>query len=138
MKGSRPLSGAAAAALAALLLLNACSAGRPVLYPSGAGAQQDIDACMRLARQAGASDGRAGNIARDTAVGGAMGGVAGGVYGAVRGHSDAGERAAAAAAAGASVGLIRGLVRSGEPTPAYRRYVERCLRDRGHDVVGWN
>jgi hypothetical protein len=60
------------------------------------------------------------------------------VYGAVRGESDIANRAAAGAAAGAAVGLIRGGVRASEPSDTLKRYVNRCLRERGYDVVGWN
>jgi hypothetical protein len=127
-----------AVVLTLTLLATACAANRPVLYPDSRGAEHDIEDCMRLARQGGANAGRAADVARDTALGAAMGGAATGVYGAVRGYGDAGERAVAGAAAGASVGLIRGMVRTSEPSPVYKRYVERCLRDRGHDVIGWN
>jgi hypothetical protein len=127
-----------AAFLTLMLLITACAANRPVLYPNSRGAEHDTEDCMRLARQSGANVGRTANVARDTAVGAAMGGAATGIYGAVRGYDDAGERAAAGAAAGASVGLIRGMVQAGQPKPAYRRYVERCLRERGYDVIGWN
>jgi outer membrane lipoprotein SlyB len=128
----------AVALLTLTLLVSACAANRPVLYPDSRGAEQDVEDCMRLAKRSGADAGKAADVARDTAVGAAMGGAATGVYGAVRGYGDAGERAAAGAAAGASVGLIRGMVQAGQPPPAYKRYVERCLRERGHDVIGWN
>jgi hypothetical protein len=67
-----------------------------------------------------------------------MGAAAPGVYGAVRGYHDVGNRAAAGAAAGAAVGLIRGGVRASEPSSVFKGYVNRCLRERGYDVVGWN
>jgi len=67
-----------------------------------------------------------------------MGAAATGVYGAVRGYSDVGNRTAAGAAAGAAVGLVRGGVRANEPSEVFKGYVNRCLRDRGHDVIGWD
>jgi hypothetical protein len=110
---------------------------QPVVYGGTRVAQADIDECRRLAREAGAgTDGS--RIARDTAVGAAAGGAATGIYGAVRGYDDVGNRAAAGAAAGAAVGLVRGVTRSSEPSSTFKNYVNRCLRERGYDVVGWN
>jgi len=123
-------------ALAGCLLVGCAS--KPVVYGGGTVAQADIDECSRLARQAGADSGRGREITKDTAVGAAMGGAATGVYGAVRGYSDVGNRTAAGAAAGGAVGLIRGATRASEPSDTFKRYVNRCLRERGYDVVGWN
>jgi hypothetical protein len=109
-----------------------------VVYGGGPAAQADIDECRRLAREAGAGGADGERIARDTAVGAAAGGAATGIYGAVRGYSDVGNRTAAGAAAGAAVGLVRGVTRSGEPNSTFKRYVDRCLRERGYDVIGWN
>jgi outer membrane lipoprotein SlyB len=119
-------------------VLVGCGATRPVIYQGAPQAQRDIDECMRLARQHGADGNKGGQIARETATGAAMGAAATGVYGAVRGYSDVGNRTAAGAAAGAAVGLVRGGVRASEPSEVFKGYVNRCLRDRGHDVIGWN
>jgi hypothetical protein len=127
-----------ALAILAGLSLVGCAASRPVVYEGGPSVDRDIDECMRLAREAGADAGKGGEVARSTALGAATGGAATGVYGAVRGYSDVGNRAAAGAAAGAAVGLIQGGVRSSEPSGTFKGYVNRCLRDRGHDVIGWN
>jgi hypothetical protein len=123
--------------LSAVVGLGGCAA-KPVVYGGGPVAQADIDECRRLARQAGAGGPDGGRIARDTALGAAAGGAATGVYGAVRGYDDVGNRTAAGAAAGAAVGLVRGVARSSEPNSTFKRYVDRCLRERGYDVVGWN
>ncbi len=124
--------------LTAALMVTGCGATRPVIYQGGPAAKQDIDDCMRLARQGGADASKGGEVVRDTATGAAMGAAATGVYGAVRGYSDVGNRTAAGAAAGAAVGLIRGGVKASEPSSTFKSYVNRCLRERGHDVVGWN
>lgn len=128
---------AVALALGLALGLAGCTS-QPVVYGGGPVAQADIDECRRLAREAGAGGADGGRVARDTAVGAAAGGAATGIYGAVRGHSDVGNRTAAGAAAGAAVGLVRGVTRSSEPSSTFKRYVDRCLRERGYDVVGWN
>ena len=119
-----------------------CSTQRPVLYPDPyyrhvgkSKAEQDIDTCMDSARYAGLEESRAGRVAKESGTGAAVGGAAGGAYGLVRG--DAGKSAAAGAAAGAATGAVRSGLRSGEPPPILRRYVERCLRDKGYDVIGW-
>jgi hypothetical protein len=124
-------------ALLALAMLGGC-ASRPVVYGGGAVAQADIDECKRLAREAGAGGGDGRRVARDTALGAAAGGAATGVYGAVRGYNDVGNRVAAGAAAGAAVGMVRGVARGSEPSGTFKRYVNRCLRERGYDVVGWD
>ncbi len=131
------------ACLCALSFLGSgCSAQRPVLYPDShyqrmgkARADKDIDACVEAARSGGFHENRALGVAKEAGAGAAVGGAAGGAYGTVRG--DVGNRAAAGAAAGGAASAVRGSLRSGEPTPILRRYVERCLRDKGYDVIGW-
>ncbi|AGA91455.1 hypothetical protein Thimo_2745 [Thioflavicoccus mobilis 8321] len=120
----------------------ASSAKRPILYPNdhygavGAGvAQQDIDDCMRQARAFGADAGRGEAIAGGTLAGALIGGATAGAWGAVRG--DAAERALAGAAAGGAGGLTRGALRSREPSSTFRNFVQRCLSERGYDVIGW-
>jgi hypothetical protein len=48
-----------------------------------------------------------------------------------------GRGAAAGAAGGAAGGMTRGLFESGEPDPVMKRFVERCLRDKGYEPIGW-
>jgi hypothetical protein len=127
-----------ALSVVAVAALTGCASNRPVVYQGGPNAQLDIDDCMRLARESGADAGKGSDIARDTATGAAIGGAATGVYGAVRGYSDVGNRAVAGAAAGATVGLIRGGVNASKPSGTFKGYVNRCLRDRGYEVVGWD
>jgi hypothetical protein len=55
--------------------------------------------------------------------------------GVVRGN--VGERAATGAAAGAAAGATRGAIHSGEPGQVYKGFVQRCLRERGYEVIGW-
>lgn len=126
--------------LALMLVLGfaGCSAKRPVLYTNESSvpsAQQDIDKCIRLAKESGADINRTQEVVGSTvggaAVGGATGAVAGSVYG------NAGWAAGAGAALGATGGFFRGLFRWREPDPVFRGYVERCLRDRGYEPMGW-
>lgn len=128
-----------------LLLLTACSAPSPVLYPNArlteagqAQADRDIDDCKQLAASAGANpaSGQVERNARNTAVGGAAGGATGAVGGAVLGS--AGKGAAFGAATGATAGLMRSIFSRPQPSGAYKNFVDRCLRDRGYEPVGWD
>ncbi len=124
-------------------LLAGCSAQRPVLYPNAqldrvgnATAERDIDDCMRRAEQfVSAGGGQAAEVATGTAVGAGAGAAIGAAGGAVTG--DAGRGAAVGAASGATAGLLGGLFKTHEPSPVYRNFVERCLRERGYDPIGW-
>ena len=125
-----------------MLLLMACSQKRPVLYPnyhlqqvSDETAQTDIDECMRSATEYGASSDSSGKVAKSTAKGGAIGAAGGAASGAVFGS--VGRGAAAGAAGGAAVGCLQGLFRSREPDPVFRQFVDRCLREKGYEPIGW-
>jgi hypothetical protein len=128
-----------------LLALLGCAGAdtRPVLYPNNhlqtvgrAQAERDTDACLWMARQYGAEADKSSQIANKTATGAAVGGASAGAWGLVRG--DAGERALAGAAAGAAGGLVSGSIQASQPSSVFKRFVERCMADRGYDVIGWN
>lgn len=127
---------------AMLFALSGCATQRPVLYPNAKYnqvgpevAQRDIDDCIRLAEQHGVSPSGGEKVARRGAEGAAVGGAAGAAAGAVRG--DVGRGAGVGAAAGAAAGATRGAIHSGEPGAVYKGFVQRCLRERGYDVIGW-
>jgi len=122
--------------------LSSCAAKRPVLYPNyhltmvgQETAASDIDDCMELARNYGAGEDKAEQVAKDTATGAAVGGATGAAVGAVVGNL--GKGAGAGAAGGAAGALTRGVIRSGDPDPIYRRFVEKCLREKGYEPIGW-
>lgn len=131
-------------ALVALPLMTAgCATQRPVLYPNAklkrvgdSVAQRDIDDCIRLAEDYGVSAGRGEKIARGGGGGAAVGGATGAVAGAI-GHRNVVDSAARGAAVGAAAGATGAAVRSDRPSEAYRGFVQRCLRERGYDVIGW-
>lgn len=127
-----------------LLALAGCSASpRPVFYPNAHSAavgeaqiQQDIDACMATAEASGVSrTGGAGEAAGNVAKTAAIGGAAGAAGGAVRGH--AGRGAAVGAAAGAAGGTMREIFRTREPDPVFKNFVDRCLKEKGYEPIGW-
>ena len=62
-------------------------------------------------------------------------GATGAAGGAVLGRPGTG--AAVGAATGATAGFMRSLFKGSEPSQAYRGFVDRCLRERGYDPVGW-
>jgi outer membrane lipoprotein SlyB len=130
-------------------LLAACATPRPVLYPNAKlervgreEAQREIDECLALAeRDVGGDDGRAGGrFAKRTAARTATGAATGAAVGAAVGRSAA--RGAAGGAAGAATHTVVGAILHprrvrGGPDPVFQRYVNRCLHDRGYDVIGW-
>ncbi len=126
---------------ALLLLLCGCGAPKPVLYPNdhlkrvGDGqAQRDIATCEQLAAEYVQSD--AGKEALKNTAGGAAGGaVVGGAVGAVTGRL--GRGIGVGAAAGAAAGLVRSASDAGKPSPVQRQFVERCLREKGYETIGW-
>jgi uncharacterized protein YcfJ len=101
-------------------------------------ANRDIEECREMAKNADAtpSQGKSGQVAGSTAVGGAIGSAAGAVGGAVVGH--AGRGSMVGAASGATAGFLRGLFRRSPPSNAYKQFVQRCLKERGYDPVGWD
>jgi outer membrane lipoprotein SlyB len=129
--------------LVVLGMMWGCGSKRPVLYPNyqltqvgQEAAEADIDHCMALARTYGADTQAGAEVAKDTATGAAVGGATGAAVGAVLGG--VGKGAAAGAAGGAAGALTRGVIRSGDPDPTFRRFVEKCLRDKGYEPVGWH
>lgn len=131
--------------LAGLLVLAGCAGPQPVLYPNDhltyvgqAMADEDIADCRRMAEGAGANQGTGTGeqAAGGAVVGGAVGGAAGAAGGAVVGRIGTG--AAVGAASGAAAGFMRGLFKRPKPSAAYQNFVNRCLGDRGYEVVGWD
>lgn len=128
--------------LVSALAVFACAEKRPVLYPNprlqqagNEAAQKDIDACMQLAREGGAASDKGADVAKDTAGGALIGGAVGAATGAVLGNL--GRGAAAGVAGGAAAGLTRGVLQSGDHDPVFMNYVDRCLREKGYDPIGW-
>jgi uncharacterized protein YcfJ len=116
----------------------------PVLYPNAkletagkAQADADISHCRQRADEyvsSGAATAK--EVGKDTAVGGAGGAAVGAVAGAVSGGG-AGRDAAIGAATGATAGAVHGAVKSSGPSPIYKNFVDRCLREKGYEVIGW-
>ena len=135
--------------LLALAALACTTPQRPVLYPNAKlehvgreAAQGDIDACLALAETdvGKGNDSDAERMAKGTARRTATGAATGAAVGAAVGRSAA--RGAAGGAAGVAAHSVVGAIlnpgrRRGGPDPVFRRYVDRCLHERGYDVIGW-
>lgn len=135
-------------------LLGACAAtgphspsARPVIYTTGAQTadsearlRQESDACMARAQSAGLTpDEKNNDTARRAGQGAAVGGVAAAVGALVTGRGIDGviRSGAVGAAVGGSAGAVSGAM-SERPSSIYRNYVQKCLGDKGLQVIGWN
>lgn len=145
--------------LAALLAtvigtLAACAAtgpsspsARPVLYPNAtlnrvgeARGRAEAEACMARAQSAGLTPDEQNNeTARRAGQGAATGGVAAAVGALVtgRGVDGAVRSGAAGAAVGGSAGAVSGAMRQ-KASSTYRYFVQRCMSEKGFEVIGWN
>jgi len=123
------------------LIAAACSAKRPVLYPNThlnkvgqSQAQRDIDECWLMAdRYVKSETGK--EVSKDAAKTGVIGAATGAATGAVWGH--AGRGAAAGAAGGIAAGATHGIFRTRDPSPIFKNFVDRCLREKGYEPIGW-
>jgi hypothetical protein len=121
-----------------------CAGPRPVLYPNAhfekvgkEAADRDIADCREVAKAAGTrpGGGRGGAVAGGTVVGAGVGAASGAAGGAVVGA--AGRGSAIGAVSGAVAGFLRGVFRRPAPSQAYMRIVDRCLKERGYEPMGW-
>jgi len=134
----------------AFIVLIGCATRRPVFYPNeqfkragSAVAESDTTECMQRAGEYVAADGRVGSavkgVATESATSATIGAAAGAAGGAIVGRAGtaAAVGAAGGGAAGATRSLIHGLTGKRSPSPVYRNFVDRCLRDKGYDPIGW-
>jgi hypothetical protein len=124
------------------IVIIGCAAKRPVLYPNEhmkqAGelkAQEEIDACLRLAEKSGVQSQKGKEVAKKTAGRTLIGGASGVAWGAFFG--DVGKHAGAGAAAAAAGTLVHSALQSNDPDVISRTFVERCLSEKGYEVIGW-
>ena len=141
--------------VANLLFVSGCAStgpnspsARPVLYPNAklnsVGATQgriEADACSSRAVAAGlAPNENSDVVARRAGEGAAVGGVASAVGALItgRGATDVLRAGAGGAAVGGSAGAVSGAFRNDRPNTTYRQFVQRCLSEKGFEVIGWN
>jgi outer membrane murein-binding lipoprotein Lpp len=143
------------AASAAIVLLAGCASNgagsasaRPVLYPNAtlnrvgdAQGRMEVNACMARAQAAGLSPTQATNeVGRRAGEGAATAGVASVVGALISGRGGEGvmRAGAAGAAVGGSAGAVSGAFHNDRPSGIYRNFVQRCLGEKGFEVIGWN
>lgn len=119
----------------------------PVLYPNAAfnrigevKAKDEVSTCMGRAQAAGLTPEEHNNeVARRAGQGAATTGVAAAVGALVTGHGVEGavKSGAAGAAVGGSAGAVSGAMQQ-RASSTYRNFVQRCLSEKGLEVIGWN
>ena len=140
-------------ALAAAVLSGCAATGpnspsaKPVLYPNAtlnrvgaAQGQVEASACMSRASAAGLTPDEKNNaVARRAGEGAATAGVASAVGALLTGRSgDVLKAGAVGAAVGGSAGAVSGAFHNDKPNTTYRHFVQRCLSEKGFEVIGWN
>lgn len=126
-----------------LCALCGCFSKQPVLYPNPQleatgreAAERAVEACQAAARNFQPRDTGEEQAAAEVASHTGAGAAAGAVGGAIGGRG-AGSGAAIGAASAATYSVFRSLFRRREPDPVRKRFVERCLAERGYEVAGW-
>ncbi len=127
--------------LLALALIGCGATQRPVLYPNNhmktvgnIQSERDIDDCMQMA-EAYVKKNQESKVAEGAVKGGAIGAATGAAVGAVTGNF--GRGLASGAAGGAAGGATWGLFKAAEPSPVYKNFVNKCLKDKGYEPMGW-
>ena len=131
--------------LVGILAVAGCaSEARPVLYPNAhlsavgqAQADADIAECRRMAEAAGASPGSRPGRAGGARRGGRRCDRGRDRRGRRRGPRPSGHRRRGRRRHGRDRRLHALALQRSEPSQAYRGFVDRCLRERGYDPVGW-
>jgi hypothetical protein len=125
----------------AVLMAAGCASPRPKFYPNphykdvgDPRAQKDIDDCLYLAHEY-LKENPVKPIARKTAWGAFVGALMGGVIGVITGNF--GSAVASGAAAGGVGGAAQGVYDANTPDGVVRGYTDRCLAERGYEVIGW-
>jgi hypothetical protein len=120
---------------------------KPVLYPNAtltrvgeAQARAEVEGCISRATQAGLTpDQKTNAVARRAGEGAALAGVAAAVGALITGRgSDVLRAGATGAAVGGSAGAVSGAFHNDKANPVYRQFAQRCLGEKGFDVIGWN
>ena len=120
---------------------------KPVLYPNAtlnrvgpAQGQVEASACMSKASAAGLTpDEKNNEVARRAGEGAATAGVASAVGALITGRgSDVLKAGAVGAAVGGSAGAVSGAFNKDKPNTTYRYFVQRCMSEKGFEVIGWN
>jgi hypothetical protein len=129
-----------------LSLLTACLAPEPILRSNKKlqlygreAAQQEINSCRQKVDEAGLTPGvhQSGNAATGAFLGGLLGSAVGASAGIIGGLPGVTIGAAAGGGLGLVVGLFGGTFKPLVPDPPYVDAFERCMREKGYEVTGW-
>lgn len=129
-----------------VLVIIGCSGPRPILYPNAhlkevgqSTVERDIAECRAMAKAAGATpkDSRAIEAVKRSATNAGIGAASGAIGGAIVGSAGVG--AAIGAVGSAAMSGLQELVSgsSKQPNQVYINFVNRCLKERGYEPVGW-
>ena len=141
--------GCRAAGLVLALGLSACASTQPVIYSKKADSiklnertQRDLQECSQRADQGVGRNSAKGapekhKVAQKVGATAAIGFVATAVGSVVSNSKGVWERARGAAAGGAAGMATKLLLEWNEGDKVFQKYVELCLEDRGHEVLGW-
>ena len=126
--------------------LAACAGPAPILransqlqlYGQEAG-EREAALCGLKAERAGLRHGtnRGGNAGAGVALGLIGGTAVGASAGLIGGPTGVAIGAAVGGAVGGTLGLLGGSYRPLEPQPEYAAFVERCLKEKGYEISGW-
>lgn len=142
-------------AFAVVLVLAGCASSgansdsaRPVLYPNAtlnrvgdSQGRMEVNACLSRAQASGLSPSQnTHEVGRRAGEGAATAGVASIVGALITGRGSDGvlRAGAAGAAVGGSAGAVSGAFHNDRPNGVYRNFVQRCLSEKGFEVIGWN
>lgn len=126
-----------------IFLISVCQAcaEKPVVYPNDYSkmvgkiqTDQDIEYCMTLADDNVGKKSRGKTSVKSGIKGGLVGGAIGFGIGIVTGRP--GTSALAGTAGGAAGGAASGAVQDNTDA-VYRKFVEKCLSEKGYEPIGW-
>lgn len=129
-----------------LIGLVACAGPEPVLKSNQRlllygkdTAEREVDLCRYKAEQAGLRHGtnRSSNAGAGAVIGLLGGAGVGASSGLVGGPTGVAIGAAAGGVVGGILGFLAGSYKPVDPQPDYSLFVERCLKEKGYEVTGW-
>lgn len=125
----------------AVLVAAGCASPRPKFYPNDhyrdvgdPAAQKDADECLTKAKEYVKAHPEE-VVAKKTSWGAAVGAVIGGAIGLVTGNIA--RSVEVGAAAGGANGAMNGAAAANTPDGLQRAFTNRCLADKGYEVIGW-
>jgi hypothetical protein len=135
-----------AGALIFFIGMSACAGPEPILRSNNRlllygkdAAEREVDACREKSQRAGIQDGtnRSGNAMAGGTIGVVGGAAVGAATGLVGGPTGVAIGAGAGAVIGGLLGLIGGAYKPLQPDLRFTASMERCLKEKGYEVTGW-